>query len=67
MKRLSFEEKKKVASMLSHPDRPLQRIQGKQFPGFFVGRRQREQELTSTTAMERVLVFIARCGRAIGL
>jgi len=59
MKRLSFEEKKKVASILPHPDRPLQILQEKQFSR--LAARQRREEavrLANTTAMYRVLFFI---------
>ncbi len=67
MPRTPEEEKRRVAEMLSRPDRPLQRIQDQQFPGQAARRRAREVELQSSTAMERVLDFFANLGRAVGL
>lgn len=67
MFRVSIEEKRRIAKMLSHPNRPLQRIQDMQFLGLFAQRRQRELSLASTTAMERVLTFLAGFGQAVSL
>lgn len=67
MKRYTIEEKERIADMLSHPNRPLQRIQDMQYPGLSARRRAREAELETSTAMERVLQFLASLGRAVGL
>ncbi len=68
MTRVPIEEKKRIAEMLSHPDRPLQIMQNHQFPGMATRRRRREvAELNTTTAMESALAFLARLGRAAGL
>ena len=68
MKRLSYEEKVRAAKRLSHPERPLQRIQDMQFPGLAARRRREEAtRLASTTAMERVLLFIQSLAVRIGL
>ncbi len=54
--------------MLSHPDRPLQKIQNQQYPGLVVRQRRTEAvRLANTTAIERVLAFIARLARAAGV
>lgn len=65
MTKVPIEEKKRIAAMLSHRDRPLQIIQDKQFPG--LAARRRETELVSSTALERVFTFLARFGQAAGL
>ena len=68
MKRLSYEEKVRAAKRLSHPERPLQRIQDMQFPGLAARRRREEAtRLASTTAMERVLLISQSLAVRIGL
>lgn len=68
MKRLSYEEKKRVAKLLSHPDRPLQKIQDMQFPGLAARRRREEAtRLANTTAMENVMLFIQQLAVRAGL
>jgi len=63
--RVPYEEKRRIARMLSDSDRPMQRLQDMQFPGLSTRQRQRELALASTTAMERVLAFFASLGQAI--